>query len=133
MPFATAYLYVAERPVFAVGWTAMKKTSLIVCLAALLGACSNTVEPDEDKARRYFRKAADLGSPEAQAYVGELLAPWDKAPEIARQMRRCATDQGYGEAASTLGINLKTIKLYSEAVKVFQTGLKPGTHNRHPF
>jgi hypothetical protein len=84
------------------------------------------VEPDEDKARRYFRKAADLGSPEAQAYVGDLLAPRDIAPEIARQMRQCATDQGHGEAASTLGIDLKTDKLYPGAVKAFHKGVEAG-------
>lgn len=49
---------------------------------------------DAETALRYFRKAADLGNPEAQAYVAQLLAPLDKAPEIARQMRQCATDQG---------------------------------------
>ncbi len=79
-------------------------------------------KPDSELALRYFRKAADLGSPEAQAYIGELLAPLDKAPQIARQMRQCATDQGLGDAASTLGIDLKTDKLYPEAVKAFQKG-----------
>ena len=91
------------------------------------------VQPDEDKAQRYFRQAADLGSPEAQAYVGELLAPWDNAPGIARQMRQCATDQGYGEAASTLGIDLKTAKLYPEAVKAFQKGVEAGNSQSASF
>ncbi|KVF17967.1 hypothetical protein WJ07_26785 [Burkholderia vietnamiensis] len=81
---------------------------------------------DADMALRYFRKAADLGNPEAQAYVAELLAPHDKAPDIARQMRRCAADQGFGKAATTLGIDLKTDKLYSESVKVFQQGVSSG-------
>jgi tetratricopeptide (TPR) repeat protein len=84
------------------------------------------VKQDADKSRRYFRKAADLGSPEAQAYIGELLSPLDKAPGIARQMRQCATDQGYGDAASKLGIDLKTDKLYPEAVKAFQKGGQAG-------
>jgi TPR repeat protein len=60
------------------------------------------MKPDEDKARQYFRKGADLGSPEAQAYVGELLSPRDKAPDVVQQMRQCATNQGYGNAASKL-------------------------------
>ncbi|MFM0244487.1 hypothetical protein SAMN05444172_5373 [Burkholderia sp. GAS332] len=84
------------------------------------------VKQDADKSRRYFRKAADLGSPEAQAYIGELLAPLDKAPVIARQMRQCATDQGYGDAANTLGISLQGYKLYPEAVKAFQKGVGVG-------
>lgn len=84
------------------------------------------VEQDADKARRYFRKAADQGSPEAQAYVGELLAPLDRAPDIARRMRQCATDQGYGDAASTLAIDLQTDKLYAEATAAFQKGVAAG-------
>jgi TPR repeat protein len=84
------------------------------------------VKQDLDKARRYFRKGADLGSPEAQYYVGELLAPRDKAPDIARQMYQCSVDQGYGVAASTLGINLKNNARYSEAVAVFQKGAGAG-------
>ncbi|RBB33103.1 sel1 repeat family protein [Burkholderia reimsis] len=84
------------------------------------------VEQNADKARRYFRKAADLGSPEAQAYVANLLAPIDKAPDIARQMRQCAVDQGQRDAANTLGIDLQTDKLFPEAVKVFQKGVAAG-------
>ncbi|SAL42915.1 Sel1 domain-containing protein [Caballeronia cordobensis] len=84
------------------------------------------VKQDEKKARIYFRKAADLGSPEAQAYVAKLLEPKDRAPEIARQMRQCATDQGNRDAANELGIDLMTDKLYSEAVNVFQTGVAAG-------
>lgn len=75
---------------------------------------------------RYFRKAADLGSPEAQYYVADLLAPMDKAPEVAKQMRECATAQGFGKAASALGIDLKTDKHYAEAVKAFQKGVESG-------
>lgn len=84
------------------------------------------LKQDSEMALRYFRKAADLGSPEAQAYVGDLLAPMDKAPAIAKQMRQCATDQGYGEAASTLGIDLQVDKLYPEAVEALQKGVKAG-------
>jgi hypothetical protein len=84
------------------------------------------VKQDADKARRYFRKAADLGSPQAQAYVGNLLAPRDRAPEIARQMRRCAAEQGYGTAANTLGIDLQGDNLFTEAVGMFQKGVESG-------
>lgn len=84
------------------------------------------LKQDPEMALRYFRKAADLGSPEAQAYVGELLSPHDKAPEIAREMRQCSADQGYGEAANKLGINLKNNSLNPEAVAAFQKGVKAG-------
>ncbi|MDR5751376.1 sel1 repeat family protein [Caballeronia sp. LZ024] len=84
------------------------------------------VEQDADKARQYFRQAADLGDPDAQYYVGDLLSPRDRAPDISRQMMKCATDQGLGKAASYLGIDLKTDKLYAEAVRAFQRGVEAG-------
>ena len=84
------------------------------------------VEQNSDKARRYFRKAADMGNPVAQTYVGKLLAPLDRAPEIARQMRQCAVAQDYGNASKELGIDLQDDKLFGEAVKVFQLGVKAG-------
>ena len=84
------------------------------------------LKQDPETALRYFRKAADLGNPEAQAYVAEQLAPHDKAPAIALQMRRCAADQGYGDAANTLGVYLQDNYEYAEAVKAFQTGVTAG-------
>ena len=84
------------------------------------------VRQDERAARIYYRKAADMGNPEAQAYVGKLLEPKDRAPEVARQMRQCAVDQGNRDAANELGIDLKTDKLYPEALNVFQKGVAAG-------
>jgi TPR repeat protein len=84
------------------------------------------VKQDERKARIYFRKAADLGSPEGQYYVGDLLSGKDRAPDISRQMMECATDQGYGKAASYLAVDLMTDKQYSQAVLAFQKGVAAG-------
>ena len=84
------------------------------------------VKEDADLALKYFRKAADLGNPHAQYYVAEKLAPLDMAPDIARQMRRCAAEQGHGEAALELGINLQGKGRYEEAVQAFQLGVKAG-------
>ena len=81
---------------------------------------------DPEMALRYYRKAADEGNPQAQAYVGDKLAPIDIAPDIARQMFYCAAEQGHGEAAGTLGVDLETSKQYMEAVKVFQLGVIAG-------
>ncbi|CAD6554956.1 hypothetical protein LMG27952_05720 [Paraburkholderia hiiakae] len=91
------------------------------------------VKKDENKARVYFRKAADLGSPDAQYYVGDLLSPKDRAPEISRQMMECATNQGYGKAASYLGIDLMDAKLYAEAVEAFQKGVRTGNEQSARF
>ncbi|MEW9584475.1 sel1 repeat family protein [Paraburkholderia sp. DGU8] len=91
------------------------------------------VEQDADKARRYFRKAADLGNPNAQSYVGDLLAPLDRAPDIAKEMRKCAMDQGFGDAASTLGIDYQAEKQFTEAAKAFQSGVRAGASQSARF
>jgi TPR repeat protein len=88
---------------------------------------------DKEMALRYFRKAADLGSPEAQFYIARLLAPLDKAPEIAVQMYRCAMSQGLGKAGSILGIHLQVGQLYSEAVQAFQKGAAGGSSQAASF
>jgi uncharacterized protein len=41
-------------------------------------------------------------------------------------MRRCAAEQGYGTAATTLGIDFQTDKLFIEAVGTFQKGVESG-------
>ncbi|EOG5375226.1 sel1 repeat family protein [Cronobacter turicensis] len=81
---------------------------------------------DQEMALRYYRKAADEGSANAQAYIGKKLAPINLAPDIARQMRQCAAEQGDGEAANALGINLKGQKRYKEALETFQLGVAAG-------
>ena len=84
------------------------------------------LKQNSEAALRYFRKAADLGSPDGQYYVGKLLFPIDKAPKVAREMWRCAADQGHSRAALELGIDLTTDKLYDEGVKAFQQGASAG-------
>jgi hypothetical protein len=91
------------------------------------------VKLDKDLARRYYRKSADLGSPEGQYAVAELLAPIDIAPDIARQMRRCAAEQGHGEAGLALGINLKGHGRYPEALQAFQLGAIAGEDTSASF
>lgn len=82
---------------------------------------------DPEMALRYFRKAADEGSALAQAYVGDKLS-WGNGtlPDIARQMLHCAAEQGNGDAASTLGVNLKGKGSYQEALEAFQLGVAAG-------
>ncbi|WP_348638417.1 sel1 repeat family protein [Paraburkholderia sp. D15] len=75
---------------------------------------------------RYFRKAADLGNPDAQYRIGELLAPIDNAPAIAKQMRQCAADQGYGKAAKMLALDLQVDGFYANSVRAFQKGVEAG-------
>ncbi|MBB4822775.1 TPR repeat protein, partial [Pseudomonas alcaligenes] len=81
---------------------------------------------DPELALRYYRKAADEGSALAQALVADKLAPIDIAPDIARQMRRCAAEQGHGDAATDLGVDLKYDKRFREALEAFQLGVAAG-------
>jgi len=81
---------------------------------------------DVEMSLRYLRKAADEGSAQAQYEIGEALAPSDRAPEVARQMRRCAAEQGQGPAARALGVDLKYAKHYREALEAFQLGVAAG-------
>ncbi|MGC4010860.1 MAG: DUF6396 domain-containing protein [Pseudomonas sp.] len=99
----------------------------IIAISLQQGALG--LKADKDMALRYYRKAADMGNPEAQAYVARKLAPGTMAPEIARQMRRCAAEQGNGDAASDLGVNLQGRKRYQEAVEAFQLGVAAGSEH----
>jgi len=89
------------------------------------------VEKDPDAALQYFRKAADLGDPDAQAFVGEQLHSMGikkSAPYRAgRAMKRCAADQGHAQSAIDTAIGLKKRKQYADALKYFQLAAKAGS------
>ncbi|UTL82634.1 sel1 repeat family protein [Pseudomonas putida] len=84
------------------------------------------VEQDSDKANAYFRKAADLGNPDAQFYVANLLGRVTGAYEVMIAMRRCAASQGHGRAAADLAGLLRVGAEYKEAVQAYQQGVKAG-------
>ncbi|TDV24784.1 hypothetical protein C7405_12535 [Paraburkholderia caballeronis] len=84
------------------------------------------LKQDSEAALRYIRKAADLGSPDAQYYLAEKLFPIDAAPGVALQMYRCAADQGHGKAATSLAIGRQDDGFYVEARKAFQQGVMAG-------
>jgi len=85
------------------------------------------VKKDPDLALKYFRKSADMGSPEGQYLVGDRLTGIDdKAIQaIGTLMWRCAVEQGHGEAGLELGIWLKGNR-NTEAIQAFQLGAKAG-------
>jgi tetratricopeptide (TPR) repeat protein len=94
------------------------------------------VKHDPNAALIYFRKAADLGNPEAQYHIGEKLHQTSKAYsepwEIGNQMKRCAGEQGHAIAAEESAIDIRQEVLfhqkgtYAEAVKYFQLAIKAG-------
>ncbi|WP_414862408.1 tetratricopeptide repeat protein, partial [Pseudomonas sp. IT-P176] len=95
-------------------------------IGLFLKSGSAGLKQDTAMSLRYFRKAADQGSAQAQYDVGDKLAPSDIAPDVARQMRRCAAEQRHGEAALALGINLKNNGQHQEALEAFQLGAAAG-------
>jgi hypothetical protein len=95
-------------------------------IGLFLKSGSAGLKQDTAMSLRYLRKAADQGSAQAQYDVGDKLAPSDIAPDVARQMRRCAAEQRHGEAALALGINLKNNGQHQEALEAFQLGAAAG-------
>ncbi|WP_416424650.1 DUF6396 domain-containing protein [Pseudomonas sp. App30] len=82
------------------------------------------LQMDHEMALRYFRKSADAGSGQAQVYIGEKLA--SIAPDVTKQLRRCAAAQGQGRAAVMLSISLQHNDEFREAIEVLQMGVASG-------
>ncbi|MBV4414596.1 sel1 repeat family protein [Enterobacteriaceae bacterium YMB-R22] len=104
------------------------------------------VERDKAASLAYFRKSADMGSPEGQYVIGKLLLteqfedpnnpdPYRikykpnpaYRPEIGVSMLSCAANQGNGEAADWLaGWYKLSSKDYKNALVYYQVGVKAG-------
>jgi uncharacterized protein len=88
------------------------------------------VKQDKDLARRYYRKSADMGSPEGQYAVGDLLTSVDEeaTKSIGAQMWQCAVEQGHGKAGLELGLWFASTlrKRYPEALQAFQLATMAG-------
>jgi hypothetical protein len=91
------------------------------------------LKQDMEMSLRYLRKAADEGSSQAQYENGDALAPSDRAPDVARQMRRCAAEQGHGYAALQLAINLQGRRQYRDALEAYQLGVAAGDETSASF
>jgi TPR repeat protein len=91
------------------------------------------VVQDPDKAKAYYRRAADLGNPEAQYFVAELLGRGPGASDVILAMRTCAMQQGHGEAALAVGLIKKIGKDYSGALLALQQAVKNGNASAARF
>ncbi|CAE6691840.1 SEL1-like repeat protein [Paraburkholderia domus] len=85
------------------------------------------LKQNREMALKYIRKAADLGNADAQHYIAGLLAPHDRAPDIASQMQQCAADQGHGRAAFEWGIDRQEEGKYRDALVAYQKGVAAGS------
>ena len=94
------------------------------------------VRTEEGGKYAYLRKAADLGSREAQYTVAEILSDIEDESEteeafkyrmsIAKDLYSCASEQGLGEASNELALGLLFHKKYSEALIVLHQGVING-------
>ncbi|WP_374424383.1 DUF6396 domain-containing protein, partial [Chromobacterium sp.] len=84
------------------------------------------LQSDREQTLRAFRKAADLGSPEALFHVANVLTAAGEAPELAHQMYRCAAEQGLAQAVRIAGRHLRQARDYQAALQIFQLGVKAG-------
>lgn len=102
-------------------------------IGLLLKGGSAGLKQDTAMSLRYFRKAADQGSAQAQYNVADILAPSDIAPDVSSRMRRCAAEQGHGDAASDLGVSLQELGQYQSALEAFQLGVAAGDETSASF
>ena len=95
------------------------------------------VKEDKDLALKYYRKAADMGNPDAQYHVGDILTGVDneEVKEIGAKMWLCAAEQGHGKSGEELGIWLSSTlrERYSDAIQAFQLGAKAGDSTAASF
>ncbi|MBN6067092.1 sel1 repeat family protein, partial [Aggregatibacter actinomycetemcomitans] len=90
------------------------------------------VRTEKDGKYAYLRKAADLGSREAQYVVADMLeqindeATLQLRVKLAEKLLSCASEQGLGKASNSLGIGFRINKEYSKALVAFHQGVKNG-------
>ena len=91
------------------------------------------VRTEKDGKYAYLRKAADLGSREAQYVVGDILTgikdegTLQQRLKIYEQLLSCSSEQGFGEASEMLGLGYEGDKEYSKALEAFHQGVKNGS------
>jgi len=81
---------------------------------------------DEQIAWAYYRKAAELGSPEAQMTLASAYLKAERRDADAA-MVMCAYRQGHGPAAYKLGIRADILKNFAAALEYYQAGVKFGS------
>jgi len=84
------------------------------------------VKQDVAASRAYFRRAADLGNPDAQYYIGRLLSYVPNTAETMLAMYKCAMEQGNRSAGRKYAVYLQGSELYQEALQGFQIAIRNG-------
>lgn len=89
------------------------------------------VKADRELAFKYYRKSADLGSPEGQHLVGRMLTDKSKhgaqIAAIGWAMYQCAANQNHAKAANDYGIYLQVTERFVDAPKYLQIAARAGS------
>ncbi|WP_024679479.1 sel1 repeat family protein [Pseudomonas syringae] len=84
------------------------------------------VKRDIPDSRAYLRKAADLGNPDAQYYIAELLNKVPNAAETMQSMYKCAMEQGHSMAGRRFASYASVTNAYQDALVGYQLSTKGG-------
>ncbi|RMR11362.1 SEL1-like repeat protein [Pseudomonas syringae group genomosp. 3] len=84
------------------------------------------VKQDIPSSRAYFRRAADLGNPDAQYYIAELLTKLRNTADISQSMYKCAMEQGHSIAGRRYASYATVTKSYKDAIAGYQLSTKSG-------
>ncbi|WP_419709051.1 DUF6396 domain-containing protein [Pseudomonas sp. NFX224] len=87
------------------------------------------VKQDVPASRAYFRRAADLGSPDAQYYIGRLLSYVPNTAKIMLAMYECSMEQGNRLAGREYASYSKVLGLYRESLAGYQHATRNGDAN----
>jgi TPR repeat protein len=81
---------------------------------------------DEQIAWAYYRKAAELGSPDAQMALASAYLKAERR-DAEEAMLMCAYRQGHGPAAHDLGVNAEIFKHFAAALEYYQAAIRFGS------
>ena len=84
------------------------------------------VKQDGADSDAYFRRAADLGNPDAQYYLGSLLSYLPNKADITQAMYKCAMEQGNRLAGRNYSSYSKVTGQYQEALHGYQAATRNG-------
>jgi TPR repeat protein len=87
------------------------------------------VKQDVAASRAYFRRAADLGNPDAQYYIGRLLSYVPNTAKIMLAMYECSMEQGNRLAGREYASYSKVSGLYQESLEGYQHATRNGDAN----
>ncbi len=91
------------------------------------------LETEEDGQYVFLRKAAELGNAEAQFELSKVIMEIEDEPtfqsrlEFSNELKKCSSENGYGEGSLFYGMELRDQKKLNQAQQAFYLGVKQGS------